>query len=114
MGEEIQALIQRHRVRKNPLNLPECHARRRNKVVHDPHAGFRDDGQIEVQQVVIVLVYRAVERVLDGNHRSLDLFLLESPEYVFEPLAGQYVNALSEQFASGLFAECATLSLEGY
>jgi hypothetical protein len=64
--------------------------------------------------MVIVLMYRAVERVLDGNHGSLNLILSEGAEYVFKPLAGQNLNAFPQQFASGLLAKCAELSLESH
>jgi hypothetical protein len=50
---ENQALIQRHRVRKDPLDLLKVTPGA--IVVHDPHAGFGDDRR-SARQVVIVLI----------------------------------------------------------
>jgi hypothetical protein len=83
-------------MRINALYLLITHARGRYEIVDDPNTGLGHNGQIEVQQVVVVLMYRAVQRVLDWNYGGVNLLLIERAEYVFEPLAGQNINPISE------------------
>jgi len=72
MREEVQALVDRYRMRKNLADLREAQAGRSNQVVHDAHIGFRGDREVVFQQQVIILMDGPMQRVLDRDHRRVD------------------------------------------
>src|SRR5689334_6666437 len=63
-------------------------------------------------QVVVILVHRAGQRVLDRHYGARGAALLQRAEHVFETRARQHFDAAAEQFARGLFAERASFALE--
>ena len=46
-----------------------------HQIMHDADIGFADDGQIKVQQVIVIFVHRAGQRILDRNNGCLHLLL---------------------------------------
>ena len=110
--EEVQALVQRHRVRKRPPELRELDALHGDQVVDDAHAGLRHDRKLISDQVVVVFVDRTGQGVLDGHHRPGGAPVLEALEEVLEPWARQDLHSRTQQFARGLLAESAALSLK--
>src|SRR5271156_5704752 len=80
--------------------------------MHDAHAGFAHDGELEVQQVIVVLVDRAGQGVLDRHHRPVRTALLETAENVFEPYAGQDFRRRAGEFARSFFAESPAFALK--
>src|ERR1035437_9112551 len=81
--------------------------------MHDAHIGLGHNGQLEVHQVVVILVHRPRQRILDRHHRSGRAALLYGAEDVFEAFAWQNGNSRSKQFAGGFFTEGAARSLKG-
>ena len=81
--------------------------------MHDAHTGFGHNGQLEIHQVIVILVHRPGQRILDGHHRSGGAALLHGAEDVFEAFAWQNGNTRSQQVAGGFFAEGAARSLKG-
>src|SRR5271157_5039895 len=63
--------------------------------------------------MVVILVHRPRQRILDGHHRSGGSTLLDAAEDVFETFARQNVDSRSQQLAGGFFAEGAARALKG-
>jgi len=59
IGEEIQALVESHRVGENTANFAKRHARRRDQIMDDADIGFGDDRQIVMEQMIVILVHGA-------------------------------------------------------
>ena len=76
-------------MRKYAPDFTEWHTFGRDQVVHDPHAGLGHDGQLEMQQVIVILVYRTGQGILDGDYRSGRPAVLKASEDVLEAFARQ-------------------------
>src|SRR5438045_5109286 len=112
IGEEIETLIQRYRMRKNTSNIAEWHSRRGDQIMHNANACFGYDRQIVVEQMIVILVYGARQCIFDGNNRRLHLLLSEIAKQLFKALARQDIHASAEQRPRRFFAERAPFSLK--
>src|SRR5579864_2113873 len=64
--------------------------------------------------MVVVLVHRSVQRVLDGNDGRIGLFPVKRLEDVFKPLAGEHLDRRAKQFSCGFLTERPALALESH
>jgi hypothetical protein len=84
----------------------------RDQVVHDAHASLGDDRQLEIQQVVVILVYRPGQRVFDRHDGVVDVAGRQRAENLFEPFTRLVIEAIAQQQPAGLLAEGAARRLE--
>ena len=100
-------------VGEDAAEILEAHAGSGDQVVDDAHVGLGDDAKVEVQQVVVVFVDRAVKGVFDGDHGGVDLAVAQGDEDVLEARAGLDDDGGAEQVHGSLMAEGAGLALKG-
>src|SRR5579884_3407436 len=112
IGEEAQALIESDRMRVDFFYFGERDTGRGDEVVDDAHIRFADDTEVELEQMIVILVYGAGERVFDGDNGGVYRSRFERAEYFFETLHGDDGGAIAEQLADGFLAEGAELALE--
>src|SRR5207244_6167757 len=103
---------QRHGVRIDPAQVAKTYARSRHQVVNDPNVSLGDDAEVEVQQVVVIFVYRPRQRILDRNDRRVGFAFLQGLEDFFEALKRNHFGALSEQLLHRFLAESPQFALE--
>jgi hypothetical protein len=63
--------------------------------------------------MIVVFVYAAVQRILDGDDGVRDFSRFQAAKHIFKPLAGRNVDMGAEQFAGSRMAKRAGLSLKG-
>src|SRR5258705_11345748 len=78
----------------------------------DPYTGLRHNGQIEAQEVIVILVDGPGQGVLDRHYGRLHFLLTQVAEHVFKPHAGQHLHAAAEQPPRRFFAKGAALALK--
>ena len=81
--------------------------------MHDADVHFRDDAEIEVQQMIVVLMHRAVKRIFDGDDRRVDPSVPQGGEDVFKAHARLNYDCRAEEEPGGFVAECAGFALNG-
>src|SRR4026209_1862727 len=111
--KEIQTLIQCYGVRKDTADSRKRHARSGDQVVDNSHAGFSDNRQIEMQQVIVIFVHRAVQSILYGNDGRFHALAVQAVKDILEALARNNLDRGAEQFPCGILAESAPLTLNG-
>src|SRR5579871_4310179 len=62
--------------------------------------------------MIVILVHRPRQGILDRNHRPRRRALFQAAENVLKTRAGKHFAVRASQFAGGLFAECPSLALE--
>lgn len=85
-----------------------------NEIVDDADIGFRDDLVIVVQQMIIVFMDRAVERVLDRNHRCVATARAKRGEHFIKPLARNNLHPRAKKLNDGFMAKRSGLALKSY
>src|SRR5579872_4239498 len=84
----------------------------RNQIVHDAHAALPHDGQLEIHQVVVILVHRPSQSILDWHGSARCPASFDGAENVFEAGARHHRDFWTGQSPGGLFAEGPALALE--
>src|SRR5262249_22201564 len=80
--EEIQTLVQCHGMRKNPVDFSDRYPGGGDEIVNNSDVDLTYDGQLEVQQMIVILVHRTVKRILDRDYRGLHSSFGQCAEYV--------------------------------
>ena len=109
-AQEPRALRQRLRMRQDPPDFLEPHARQREQLVHDRHLDFADDRELALDEQVVVAVNRAADRVLDRDDAEADVAGVDGVEHLVEGRVRARLGG-GQQAQHGRFAECAGLSL---
>src|SRR5579872_4964750 len=110
--EELQALVERHRMRVDTAEVAKPHSRRSHEIVHDADVGFGNNLEVEMQQVVVVFVHGPGETVFDRNHGGVRDALLQSPKDLLKPLERNYFGPPPEELTDGLLAEGSQFALK--
>src|SRR5205823_1708127 len=95
LGEEIQALVQRHGMGKYALNLGKSDTFQSNQIVHDTHTGLPHDRQLEIDQMIVVLMDTSNERIFDRHYGARRAAVLQITKEVLEALTREHVDAVS-------------------
>src|SRR5215469_15840100 len=80
--------------------------------MHDAHLCFGENGQLEILQMVVILMYRTCQRIFDRDYRSAGLPVFHTAKDIFEASARQYGNVVAQQLPCRFFAESAPFSLK--
>ena len=114
LGEEAPALGERHRVGGHAPDHRDRRAGPRDQALPDAQLRLPHDVQRPALQPVVVLVDRAVERVLDRHERAIGLALDDAVEQLVERGPREHLDALPEGRDRRLVAERAFLALDGH
>jgi hypothetical protein len=85
--EESQALVQRHRVGVDATDLFKRHSWCGDQVVDNPDVRLPDNWEVVVEEMVVILMHRAVQCVFDWHHCSRDFSRFQALKDVGEFLA---------------------------
>jgi hypothetical protein len=80
--------------------------------MNNANVSFGDDGQIKLEQVVVVFVDRAVEGIFDGDDRRVGIPVAESAKNLFETLARHRFDRVPEELSRRFLAESSPFALK--
>ena len=78
----------------------------------DAHVGLGGDTHVKVQQVIVVFVHRAGQRILDWYHRAVDFMASQGAKNVLESREGNNFDFISQELNHGLLTECSQSALK--
>jgi hypothetical protein len=107
----MQTLIQSYRMRKDPADILKPHPWGRDQIMHNPDASFCCDPRIEMQQVVVILMHRSSQRVLDRYNGCIDFAPPEAHENLVESGKRNNLNLVSQELMDRLLAKRPQLTL---
>ena len=113
-GEEAAALGQRDRMRKHHAEILKANARGSNEVVFDAKPVFCVDAERVVQEQIVVLRYRTVQTVLDGQDRGIRSPVEHSGNHVGGEAARNDGRGTTKQVAGGEMTVRPLLALDGH
>src|SRR5579884_2875060 len=99
-------------MRIHPPYGAKANARRRHQIVDDPHIRLTDDPHIEMQQMIVILVHRSGETVLNRYDRRIRLAPVERAKNLLEALIRNHRSPIAKQLPYRLLAKRPQLPLK--
>src|SRR6185437_12433995 len=99
-------------MRVDLAQVPKANSGKRDQVMDNAHVGFRDDPHVEVEQMIVVFMHGAGQRIFDWDDGVIDLVRGEGLKHALK--AGQRTrdNARPKQLRGRFLAERAELTLK--